>query len=103
MNHLGWIHILVELFFCAKPQFQSRLLQTQVFSVSVFSDLRCVVVANERREGSDEHQGALHQFVDLRFVSLNARDATLIKRIHHVAQEADTLNQVISNHRFKDV
>lgn len=103
MNHLGGIHILVELFFRAQTQFQSRLLQTQVFSVSVLSNLRSVVVTNERGEGGHEHQGALHQFVDLRFVSLNTSDAALIKRIHHVAQEANTLNQVISDHRLKDV
>ena len=103
MNHLGGINILVELLGRAEVEFQSGFLEALIVDVRIVRNLRSVHVADEGRQGRNEHEGALHQVVQTLLIGRNACDAVDFERLHHVGEVLDRLDEVVGDHWLEDV
>ena len=77
LRHFLWIDHSIEFGFRHKAQFKGGLLQREIIIQGVMSNLRRLVVADDRRKRRHEHQRTLHIFIDLLEVRFGTLDQEL--------------------------
>src|SRR5262249_21194958 len=102
-HHFLWIDDAIEFGLRDVAQFQSGRLQRQIVVHGVVSDLRRFVVADHRRERRDQHERALHIFVDLFQIGLGALDQEPAEIRAAVRHDRYRVGNVEDNQRLIDV
>src|SRR3546814_6837139 len=102
------LEICCSFFFCFKQKtaYEMRISDwsSDVCSSDlVLCDLRRLVIADLGRERGDEHQRAVHQFVDAGKIGLDPDDAMFGEARHADAQQLDRAQYVRPDQRLEDI
>src|SRR5580698_1940580 len=99
MNHLRRIDDPVELVFRHVSQLQCGLLECQVVVEGVVSNLRRLVITNDRSKSGNQHQGAINMLLDLLQVWLCPFDKKLSEVCASVSHDRDGVSNIEDDQR----
>src|SRR5512135_41558 len=102
-RHVPRAHPAIEVLRADVAEGERGLAQRGALAVRLLGDFRGAVVADHRRERSDEHERALDQLRDTVLVRLNAAHAVLLERRASVGQQAGALQEVVDQHGLEHV
>lgn len=99
-QHLGRINPFIELFRGQVTQGQGGFFEGATIGVGFLGNLSALVVTDVAVEGSDQHEGFLHDLIDLFFVSLDTHHAVFGEGFSSISEKTNGLSQVLDQHRL---
>lgn len=103
MHHLRRVHNVIEFRFGDKTKLERRLFESEVVLQREVCDLRGLVIADDRSQRRDQHQGTLDVLLDPFPVWLGAfhqKPAEVRAAIRH---QSDGMRDVVDDERLIDV
>ncbi len=103
VDHPFGADVAVEILAAQKSKLHSRLFQREILLISPLGDLRGAVVADDRIQCSDEHQGIGQMAGDGVTIRRDTDHAVFGETGTGICQPSERFQQVMNQDRFKGV